>query len=118
MTYGETANVKSDLGITGTAFDARLSDWNDKASQEWDDIIQEEARERRLITTLPELPLQASEVTEVDKDGTNNLIKARYFENQKQFESAKEYRKIADRLAIKRLESFKHESEWYSRIIS
>lgn len=118
MAYGEDSQVKTDLGITGTAFDARLSDWNDKASEEWDDIIQEVARERRLITALPDLPLQTSEVTETDKDGTNNLMKARYFENQKQFDVAKEFRKIADRLAVKRIKRLEHDQEWYSRVIS
>jgi len=117
MPYGETSVVKTDLGITGTAFDARLTDWDAKASVEWDDMIYLAAHERRRITALPELPLQTAEVTQTDKDGTNNLIKARYFDNQKQPETALSFRNIAKGLAIKRVERLKTDSIIYGRVI-
>lgn len=117
MTYGETAQVKTDLGIAGTAYDARLTDWNDKASIEWDDLIFKAAHERRLLTQLPALPLPTAEVTESDIDGTNNLIKARYFDNQKQFEVADGFRKVAKGLAGKRVDRLKHDAEIYGRVI-
>jgi hypothetical protein len=117
MAYGEDSQVKTDLGITGTAFDARLSDWNDKASEQWDDILYETAAKRRLITALPELPLQTSEVTETDKDGTNYLMKARYFDNQKQKEVADGFRKVAEGLAKTRIKRLATDKQYYGLII-
>lgn len=117
MTYGETSQVKTDLGISGTAYDARLTDWNDKASQEWDDMLYLTASKRRRITQLPKLPLASAEITESDKDGTNALIKAKYFENLGRFEDAKQFREIAMGIAVKRIERLKVDSVVYGRVI-
>lgn len=118
MVYGEPSVVKSDVGITGTGLDTQIDDWNDKASQEWDDLIKDTANERRLITQLPELPLPAAEVTEVDKDGANNLIKARYYDNQKQFDVADGFRKVAKGLAVQRVKVFAKNKVIYGRAVS
>lgn len=117
MTYGETSQVKTDLGISGSAFDTRLTDWNDKASIEWDDVLYQVASRRRRITDLPELPLQASEVTETDRDGTNNLIKARYFDNMNNFDQAKHFRDVARGIAEKRIERLKADRKFYGRVV-
>jgi len=116
MVYGEDAQVKTDLGL-GAAFDARLADWNTKATEEWDDMIYDVASKRRLLTTLPVLPLQTSEITESDRDGTNNLMKAIYFDNQKQFDIAKGFRDRALVIAEKRIGRIKVDREIYGRIV-
>ncbi len=117
MTYGETSVVKSDLGITGSAFDTQLADWNDKASQQWDDKLVIVARKRNRITTLPELPLQTAEQTEIDKDGTNHLIRARYYRSQKNYEAATEEEKAAQRMAEDRIKALKEDSRIHGRVI-
>ena len=116
MVYGEDSIVKTDLGL-GAAFDARLADWNDKATEEWDDMLYEVASKRRLLITLPVLPLQTSEITESDRDGTNNLMKAIYFDNQKQFELSKGFRDRAMAIAGNRIGRIKVDKEIYGRII-
>lgn len=117
MTYGETSTVKSDLGITGTAYDTQLADWNGKASQQWDDKLVIVGRKRNRITQLPELPLATAEVTEVDKDGTNHLMRARYYRSIKNYEAAKEEEEAAQRMVIDRIMALKEDGRIHGKII-
>ena len=116
MSYEESADIKNDLRITGTAIDGQITDWGDKASEEFNDLVFIEATKKRRITALPVLPLTGVDITEVVKDATNNLVKERYYLFVKNPAMATEHRNLAMRMIERYVARLKVDSEMFGRI--
>jgi len=117
MSYEEATDIKADLRITGTGNDTQITDWGDKATQELDDLIYQEAEKNRRITALPILPLTGAAITETIRDATNNLVKERYYLYVKNPEMADKHRDMAMRLINQYVMRLKVDSEIFGRIL-
>jgi len=116
MSYEESADIKADLRITGTAIDSQITDWGDKASEEFNDLIFIEAEKQHRITALPVLPLTGTQITETVKDAANALVKERYYLFVKNPVMADKHRDMAMRLVERFVSRLKIDSEVYGRI--
>jgi hypothetical protein len=116
LSYEESADIKADLRITDTAIDAQITDWGDKASEEFNDLVYEISEKRRRITALPELPLTGADITETVKDATNSLVKERYYLFTKNPEMAKQHRDVAMRLINQYVNRLKVDTTIYGRV--
>ncbi len=116
MSYEESADIKLDLRITGTALDGQITDWGDKASEEFNDLVFIEAEKQRRITALPVLPLTGADITETVKDATNALAKERYYLYVKNPEMATQHRNRAMDMIKQFVSRLKVQSEMYGRI--
>ena len=116
MSYEESADIKADLRIVGTGNDSQITDWGDKASEEFNDLVYIEATKKKRITALPVLPLTGSDITETVKDATNNLVKERYYLYVKNPEMSKQHRDMAMRMIVQYVSRLKVDSEIYGRI--
>jgi len=116
LSYEESTEIKLDLRITGTAIDAQIADWGDKATEEFNDLVFIEATKKRRITALPVLPLTGVDITEIVKDATNNLVKERYYLFVKNPEMATQHKDLAMREIEQFVARLKVDSEWFGRI--
>ena len=116
MSYEESLEIKADLRITGTAIDAQIADWGDKATEEFNDLVFIEATKKRRIISLPVLPLTGVDITEIVKDATNNLVKERYYLFVKNPEMADKHRDLALREIEQFVSRLKVDSERFYRI--
>lgn len=86
----ELAEVKGDLGISGTGQDTTLNSYSDRVESRMHDIMQEMAEKHRRVDQLPVLPLTGAKITQTIKDACMYGIKAKWYEspNQKDEERA------------------------------
>ncbi len=79
MAYFVLADVKFDLGITGTGFDSTITTtWGPEADEEVDNRIYTAAAKARRLLVLPIVPLDGT-VPLTIKSASEHFIKARYY---------------------------------------
>ncbi len=72
--------IKFDLSITGTTFDdAITNNWGPKADEEVNNQIYAVASKKRLVTYLPVLPLQETDLTQAVRNASNHYVKQMYY---------------------------------------
>lgn len=118
MVYFIKDEIKFDLNITGTVFDSTIDDnWGKKADLKVDDQIYSVAAKKRLVTYLPVLPLQNTDITDSIRNASNHYVKQAYYLRTKNIEMANAEEKAAKQDVDSFISRMKTDKVFYARVV-
>lgn len=118
MAYFDQTEIKFDLNITGTTFDDTIDDnWGPKADLKVDDQIYAVASKKRLVTYLPVLPLQGTDLTDSVTNASNHYVKQAYYLRTRNVEMASVEEKAAKQDVDSFISRLKTDKVFYYRIV-
>ena len=116
--YYNQADVKADLGLTGTGLNARLDAWSDDVEGTINDLIHDAVSKRRIVAQLPDVPLIGTDITASITDAANHGVKTRYYEvEQRDLDRQKFHEGEMVKLVNRYVANLKVDTQIYGRII-
>lgn len=118
MSYFVLADIKADLSITGTAEDTQITDnWGPKGDIQVNDQIYAVAAKKRLVTYLPVIPLQATDLTQSVINASNHYVKQMYYLSTRNVEMANTEEKAAKAQVEIFISKLKTDKVFYARVV-
>lgn len=116
MAYFDAADVKFDLGITGTGFDDAINNnWGPESDEEVDNRIYTAAAKARRILVLPIVPLSGTTPLSI-KSASEHFIKERYYKKTRNKEDQTEEHKAALVSINAYVAKLDVDAVWYGRL--
>ena len=118
MAYFVQDEIKFDLNITGTVFDSTITNnWGPKSDNKVDDEIYAVASKKRLVTYLPVLPLQGTDLTDTIRNASNHYVKQFYYMRTKNIAMADAEEKEARKDILTFISRLKTDKIFYARVV-
>jgi hypothetical protein len=118
MAYFDIDEIKFDLIISGTTFDSTITtNWGPKADEKVNDEIYDVAAKKRLVTYLPVLPLQGTDLTQSVINASNHYVKQMFYLRNKNVMMADAEEKEARKEIKVFISKLKTDKVFYARIV-
>lgn len=116
VNYFNKTDVKFDLNVLGTTFDAQIdTNWGPQADEEVDNRIYTSAQKARRLLVLPIVPLSGV-VPKSIKSASEHFIKERYYKRIRNKEEAKVERDGAMASINAYVAKLNVDAVWYGRL--